>query len=62
VGNKSKFDEQGVVPVNFTENEISQYTDNYQWNMISVIQYAAAIAGLFHDQLNSNCSRRVGCG
>jgi len=49
VGNKSKFDEQGVVPVNFTENEISQYTDNYQWNMISVIQYAAAIAGLFHD-------------
>ncbi|MEA3358564.1 MAG: type I-F CRISPR-associated helicase Cas3f [Thermodesulfobacteriota bacterium] len=49
VGNKSKFDENGVVPVNFTENEISQYTDNYQWNMISVIQYAAAIAGLFHD-------------
>ena len=49
VGNKSKFDENGVVPVNFTENEISQYSDNYQWNMISVIQYAAAIAGLFHD-------------
>ena len=49
VGNKSKFDENGVVPVNFTENEISQYTDNYQWNMIAVIQYAAAIAGLFHD-------------
>ncbi|MFH1975568.1 MAG: type I-F CRISPR-associated helicase Cas3f [Pseudomonadota bacterium] len=49
VGNKSKFDEQGVVPVNYTENEISQYSDNYQWNMISVIQYAAAIAGLFHD-------------
>ena len=49
VGNKRKFNEQGVVPVNFTEKEISQYTDNYQWNMISVIQYAAAIAGLFHD-------------
>ena len=49
VGNKSKFDENGVVPVNYTENEISQYSDNYQWNMISVIQYAAAIAGLFHD-------------
>jgi len=49
VGNKRKFDENGVVPVNFTEKEISQYTDNYQWNMISVIQYAAAIAGLFHD-------------
>jgi len=49
VGNKRKFDEQGFVPVNFTENEISQYTDNYQWKMIPVIQYAAAIAGLFHD-------------
>ena len=49
VGNKRKFDEQGVVPVNFTEKEISQYTDNYKWNMISVIQYAAAIAGMFHD-------------
>ena len=49
VGNNSKFDEQGVVPVNFTENEIGQYADNYQWNMISVIQYAAAIAGMFHD-------------
>lgn len=49
VGNKSKFDEQGVVPVNFTENEISKYADNYQWNMLPVIQYAAAIAGLFHD-------------
>ena len=49
VGNKSKFDESGVVPVNYTENEIGQYSDNYQWNVISVIQYAAAIAGLFHD-------------
>ncbi len=49
VGNKDKFDERGVVPVNYTENEISQYSDNYQWNKIVVIQYAAAIAGLFHD-------------
>jgi CRISPR-associated endonuclease/helicase Cas3 len=49
VGNKSKFDERGIVPVNFTENEIRQYADNYQWNMLSVIQYAAAIAGMFHD-------------
>lgn len=49
VGNKHKFDDQGFVPVNLTENEISKYADNYKWNMISVIQYAAAIAGLFHD-------------
>lgn len=49
VGNKSKFDERGVVPVNYTENEISQYSDNYQWRMMPIIQYAVAIAGMFHD-------------
>jgi len=49
VGNKSKFDERGVVPVNFTENAIAQYMDSGQWKMLEVIKYAAAIAGLFHD-------------
>ncbi len=49
VGSNSKFDDRGVVPVNRTESEVRQYADNYQWNMIDVIQYAAAIAGMFHD-------------
>lgn len=49
VGNRNKFNEQGIVPVNFTEKEISQYSDNYQWKTILVIQYATAIAALFHD-------------
>ena len=49
VGNKKKFDETGVVPVNYTENEFSQYADNYKWKMIAVIEYAATIASLFHD-------------
>jgi len=49
VGNRSKFNAQGVVPVNYTEQEISQYMDKNQWQTIDVIQYAAAIAGLFHD-------------
>ncbi|MFW8602366.1 type I-F CRISPR-associated helicase Cas3f [Desulfobacterota bacterium M19] len=49
VGNKSKFDERGVVPVNRTEKEIGKYTDNYQWSMISVVKNAVAIAGMFHD-------------
>ncbi len=49
VGNKSKFNEQGVVPVNSTVNSIDKYIDNNQWRTHEVIKYAAAIAGLFHD-------------
>jgi|GEM_PF-6213432 len=54
VGNKSKFDERGVVPVNFTENEIDQYMDKNQWQTLELIQYASAIAGLFHDVGKAN--------
>lgn len=49
VGNKSKFNSIGIVPVNTTENEINQYMDKFQWQSLRIIQYAAAIAGLFHD-------------
>lgn len=49
IGNRSKFNSEGVVPVNSTEKEIQQFMDKYQWQTIDVIKYAAAIAGLFHD-------------
>lgn len=49
VGNRDKFNREGFVPVNYTENEISQYKDNSQWKTMFVFQYAAAIAALFHD-------------
>ncbi len=49
VGNKSKFNEQGIVPANITETEIEQFMDKYQWKTFDVIKYASAIAGLFHD-------------
>ena len=49
VGNKSKFDEQGVVPVNYTEQEVDQYQDKHHWKTLDVVRYAAAISGLFHD-------------
>ena len=49
VGNRNKFNDQGVVPVNYTENEIDQYMDKNQWQTLKLIQYAAAIAALFHD-------------
>ncbi|MDO5770208.1 MAG: type I-F CRISPR-associated helicase Cas3f [Psychrobacter sp.] len=49
VGNKQKFDELGIVPVNTTEQDISIYQDSHQWHNLPVMRYAAAIAGLFHD-------------
>ena len=49
VGNKSKFNAQGIVPVNYTEQEVAQYKDKNQWQSFDVMQYAAAISGLFHD-------------
>ncbi|MBN2212473.1 MAG: type I-F CRISPR-associated helicase Cas3 [Sedimentisphaerales bacterium] len=49
VGNRSKFNREGIVPVNITEAEIEQFMDKYQWQTIDVIKYSATIAGLFHD-------------
>jgi CRISPR-associated endonuclease/helicase Cas3 len=49
VGNKNKFNEQGIVPVNFTEKAIAGYMDRVQWRTLDVIKYAASIAALFHD-------------
>lgn len=49
VGNKSKFNVQGVVPVNMTRANIEIYKDNYTWQTLDIIYYAACIAGLFHD-------------
>ncbi len=49
VGNKDKFNTEGVVPVNSTSKDMTQYIDKNQWKTIEVIKYASAIAGLFHD-------------
>jgi CRISPR-associated endonuclease/helicase Cas3 len=49
VGNRGKFNEQGVVPVNFTEKDVVRFMDKNQWQTINIIEYASAIAGLFHD-------------
>ena len=49
VGNRNKFNEQGIVPVNYTDQEMDQFQDKSHWQTLEVMQYAAAIAGLFHD-------------
>ncbi len=47
VGNKRKFDDDGFVPVNYTESNILSVEND--WHNTEVIALAAAIAGLFHD-------------
>ena len=49
VGRKSAFNGEGVVPVNYTEKDITMFKDNAQWKTLDTIIYAASIAGLFHD-------------
>ena len=68
VGNRNKFDEQGVVPVNYTEKDIGQFMDKNKWKTLNIIKSAAAIAGLFHDfgkvnvlfqnKLDKNCKSK----
>lgn len=49
VGNRAKFNSEGVVPVNSTKAEVVQFYDSEAWHMLGVINYVSAIAGLFHD-------------
>lgn len=49
VGNRSQFDEVGRVPVNGTESDIQIFQDKANWKSLPLIQYAASLAGLFHD-------------
>jgi len=47
VGNKSKFDERGVVPVNSTEKAILSKESN--WHYLPLIKSLTGLAALFHD-------------
>ena len=49
VGNRSKFNAQGVVPVNYTQNNNLLMKDGVLWQNVDVIALLAGIAGLFHD-------------
>ncbi len=49
VGNKDKFNSEGVVPVNSTVKDFTNFYDDHHWKTLSEIRFAAEIAGLFHD-------------
>ncbi len=49
VGNRDKFNHEGIVPVNLTDQEIEQFMDKNTFKMLPVIQAAASISALFHD-------------
>jgi len=50
VGNRGKFNGQGVVPVNYTQKDNNLLMkDGTLWNNVDVIALLAGIAGLFHD-------------
>ncbi len=47
VGNKSKFDVRGVVPVNSTRKRITDFEND--WHYLPLIKALSALAALFHD-------------
>jgi len=50
VGNRGKFNGQGIVPVNYTQKDNNLLMkDGTLWNNVDVIALLAGIAGLFHD-------------
>jgi CRISPR-associated endonuclease/helicase Cas3 len=49
VGNKGKFNSEGIVAVNYTEGSIGQFIDNEKWQSLTLMKNAVAIAALFHD-------------
>lgn len=49
VGNRSKFNSEGVVPVNSTKRNILQNEWENNWHYLPLIKALVAIAALFHD-------------
>ena len=49
VGNRAKFNLEGIVPVNYTKRDIIKSHQENSWHNADVIALLAGIAGLFHD-------------
>lgn len=54
VGNRFKFNSEGVVAVNYTKLDLSHKEWENGWELNELIMLAASIAGLFHDFGKSN--------
>lgn len=49
VGNRSKFDTQGIVPVNYTEQEVAASSNEMNWQFLPIIESLTVFAALLHD-------------
>lgn len=56
IGNRSKFNEQGLVPVNSTDRDMRNFMDKAQWRTLEVIKHAASVAGLCNRQFDKRRS------
>ncbi|QKI88148.1 type I-F CRISPR-associated helicase Cas3f [Thiomicrorhabdus xiamenensis] len=49
IGNRNKFNEQGIVPVNSTRQNIINTQRENDWHLLPLIKSLVAVAALFHD-------------
>lgn len=54
VGDKSRFNEYGIVPVNSTQNDLMHRNWENEWYYLPAIKALAGVAALFHDWGKSN--------
>ncbi len=54
VGNRKRFNAEGIVPVNSTRIDFSHREWEKGWHLTEIIAVASAIAGLFHDLGKAN--------
>lgn len=54
VGNRKRFNAEGIVPVNSTRKDFNQSEWEKGWHTTEVVAIASAIAGLFHDLGKAN--------
>lgn len=54
VGNRNKFNAEGLVPVNWTQKNVSHFEWESQWQYLPLIKALAAVAALFHDWGKTN--------
>ncbi|WP_288433301.1 type I-F CRISPR-associated helicase Cas3f [Acinetobacter soli] len=49
VGNRNKFNSEGIVPVNRTQKSLQPWKPSHLWQNLEIIALASSMAGLFHD-------------